>query len=56
MKNLSISRILTGAIPMMVVCVVLALSASAVAQSSHTLANSLSQVGEDRILEDNLRA
>jgi hypothetical protein len=39
MKNLSISRILTAAIPVMVVCVVLALSASAVAQSSHTLAN-----------------
>jgi hypothetical protein len=32
MKNLSISRTLTAAIPMMVVCVVLALGASAVAQ------------------------
>ena len=40
MKNLSIWRILTVATPMMVVCVVLALGASAVAQSSRTLANS----------------
>jgi len=40
MKNLPISRILATAIRMMVVCVVLTLATSALAQSSHTLANS----------------